>query len=120
MRLVLPPIALLALVGCSDPDYAIISERDFPSPGGQHIATIVEETYFNTTGYEKQVSLRIKGQKRPRVGNVRAYGPGDSVSIAWNSPTGLTVQYTYETKRPGPAPTNIGGISVTFVEAQRP
>ena len=119
MRSVLLSIAMVTLVGCSEPDYAVISERDFPSPDGQHIATVVEETYFNTTGYEKQVSVRRRGQKRPRIGNVTGYGPGDSVSVAWSSSTGLTVRYTYETKRPGPAPTNIIGVTVTFVEEQR-
>ncbi len=119
MRSDLTVLAVMALAGCSDPDYAVISERDFPSPDGKHIATVVEETYFNTTGYEKAVSLRQTGQQRPRIGNVRRYGPGDSVSVAWSSPTDLTVYYTDEIKGPGLASTNINGITVTFVEVER-
>jgi hypothetical protein len=102
------------VVGCSGPDYAVVSEQDFPSPDGSLVANIVEETYFNTTGYEKQLSLRRCGEKRPRIGNVRAYGPGDTVSAEWSSPTGLVVHYTYETPRPGPLATNIYGVSITF------
>ena len=120
MRIALITMLAAALVGCSEQDYAVVTERDFPSPDGSLVATVVEETYFNTTGYEKQVSLRHRGEQRPRIGNVRGYGPGDTVSVEWTSPTGLLVHYTYETPRPGPTPTNILGVTVTFGESRSP
>lgn len=102
------------LAGCSGQDHAVVSERDLPSPDGVLVASIVEETHFNTTGYEKQLSLRRRGGKRPRIGNVRGYGPCDTVSMEWSSPTGLVVDYTYKTPQPGPPATNIYGATITF------
>lgn len=120
MRVAFIAMTAGALVGCSERDYAVVSERDVPSPDGTFVATIVEETYFNTTGYEKQLSLRRHGEKRPRSGNVRGFGPDDAVSVEWSSPTGLLVHYTYATPRPGPTPTNIYGVTVTFKERKSP
>jgi hypothetical protein len=120
VRFTLMTILAATFIGCSGQDYAVVSQRDFPSPDGALLASIVEETYFNTTGYEKQLSLRHYGEKRPRFGNVRSYGPGDTVAVEWSSPTGLVVHYTYETPQPGPPPTNIYGVTITFKQSSSP
>jgi hypothetical protein len=120
MRFAFVTVLAAAFIACSRQDYAVVSERDFPSPDGALVASIVEETYFNTTGYEKQVGLRHHGEKRPRFGNLGVYGPGDTVTVEWSSRTGLVVQYTYEASRPGPPPTNIFGVTIRFKQSSSP
>jgi hypothetical protein len=114
MRFVMSNLFGLLLSGCSEPDYAIVSERDFLSPDGRFVASIVEETHFNTTGYDKHIGLRKAGERRPYPGNVWRFGPGDHVAVAWTSPTSVVVQYAYEVQRDGPSSTNLLGIVVTF------
>ena len=84
---------LLLFSACDKNDYAVISERDFASPDNSRIARIIVETYFNTTGYEKRVTLRRKGQ-RPRAATlVEGFGPGDEVRLRWQGSTNLVVRY---------------------------
>ena len=108
-----------ALTGCSNPDseYAVISERDYPSPDGKHIATVLEDTHFNTTGNEVSVSLRSQGQTRPRDANVTSFEPGALAVVKWSSPTALTVYFEQPSKGSVRAATNIDGVTITFKEA---
>ena len=55
--------------------------------------------------------------KMRHPGNVTVVGPGEAIAVAWGSPTNLIVSYCYEVSRPGPATTNIDGVTVVFKEA---
>ena len=112
MRLVLPIALCLLLAGCSECD--IINVRDHASPGGQHVATVYGYNCYNTTGYAKYVDLHRAGKKMRHPGNVTAVGPDDVVAVAWASPTELVVSYCYGFSRPGPAATNIDGVTIVF------
>jgi hypothetical protein len=114
MRIVMSILYALLMAGCSEPDYAIVSERDFLSPDGRVVASLVEDTHFNTTGYDKHIGLRKIGERRPYPGNVWRFGPGDHVAIAWTSPTSVVVHYASEVQTDGPPSTNLLGIAVTF------
>jgi hypothetical protein len=114
MRWLIPLICSLLLAACSRSDYAIVSEKDFPSPDGRFVASVVEDTHFDTTGYDKHVSLRTAGQRRPHPGNVGWFGPGDEAKVTWVSPTNLLVRYAYEVQRDGPRFTNLLGVAVTY------
>jgi hypothetical protein len=104
------------MVGCAS-ECDIINVRDYPSPDGKRVATVYGYTCYNTTGYSKFVHLHRAGTKMKHPGNVTAVGPGDAVAVAWTSPTELVVSYCYEVSRPGPATTNIDGVTITFRDA---
>ena len=108
----------LALVGCSDCD--IINVRSHPSPDGQCVVTIYGYTCYDTTGYAKSVHLHRAGTKMRHPGKVTVAGPGDPVTAAWTTSTQLVVSYCYEVSRPGPATTNIDGVTITFRDAVTP
>jgi hypothetical protein len=127
--LVIPAVFLLSflVVSCESPqndgresryysECDIINVRDHVSPDGQRVATVYGNICYNTTGYDKYVDLHRAGRKMRHPGNVTAVGPGDVVSVAWTSPTELIVSYCYESLRPGPATTNIDGVTIRFKE----
>lgn len=118
MRLVYSIALCLLAVGCSS-ECDIINVRDYPSPDGQRVATIYGYTCYNTTGYSKFVHLHRAGTKMTHPGNVTAVGPDDVVSVAWASPTELVVSYFYGFSRPGPATTNIDGVTITFKDTPK-
>ncbi len=110
MRLVYSIAVCLLMVGCAS-ECDIINVRDY------RVATVYGYTCYNTTGYSKFVHLHRAGTKMKHPGNVTAVGPGDAVAVAWTSPTELVVSYCYEVSRPGPATTNIDGVTITFRDA---
>jgi len=121
MRLAFTSLVALTLLGCSDAERGVESQRDFPSPDGSFIASVVEGAGANAKGNDKHVSLRRAGERnRPYPANVWRFGPSDRVSVAWTSPTNLVVQYSYEFRRGGPPATNINGVAVTFSERLAP
>lgn len=114
-------LSVIALVGCSGPERGdIIDERQTPSPDGRYVVTVFGETFHNTTGYDRHVYLRRSGQKRGYPGNIFVAGPGDDLAVSWTSPTNLSVRYRFESRQPGPATTNIEGVTVTFSELPGP
>jgi hypothetical protein len=113
VRLVYSIALCLLLAGCAS-ECDIINVRDHASPDGQRLATVYGYTCYDTTGYAKYVDLHRAGKKMRHPGNVTVVGPGDAVSVAWLTPTQLVVSYCYETSRPGPATTNIDGVTITF------
>jgi hypothetical protein len=113
VRLVYSIALCLLMVGCGS-ECDIINVRDYPSPDGQRVATVYGYICYNTTGYDKYVDLHRARKKMRHPGNVTAVGPGEAVSVAWASPTELVVSYCYEVSRPGPATTNIDGVTITF------
>jgi hypothetical protein len=102
------------MAGCSECD--IINVQNNASSDGQHVATVYGYDCHNTTGYAKYVDLHRPGKKMRHPGNVMGVGPGDTIAVAWVSPTELVVSYFRETSRPGPATTNIDGVTITFRE----
>lgn len=115
MRLLYSIALCLLMAGCSS-DCDLINVRDYPSLDGHRVATIYGYTCHNTTGYSKFVHLHRAGTKMQHPGNVTAVGPGGAVAVAWTSPTELVVSYCYEVSRPGPATTNIDGVTIVFRE----
>lgn len=111
---------MLLFFGCSDPDNLkpeIVFQEDFSSPDVRLIANIAHETYFNTTGYDKHLSLRLTNQVRPYPGNIWHFGGGDLVAVSWTSPTNLLVRYYLDdpnTRSAVPSSTNLLGVSVSF------
>lgn len=101
----------------SDAECDIINVQDHVSPDGKRVATVYGFTCYNTTGHDKYVDLRRVSRKMRHPGNVTLAGPGDAVSVAWASPTELVVSHFYEDSRPGPATTNIDGVTITFKDA---
>lgn len=102
------------LVGCAERDYAIVSERDVPSSDGRFVASIMEDTHFNTTGYETHIGLRKASERRRHPRHVWHFGPEDYVVVAWISPTNLLVRFCCDGTH-GPQPsTNVLGVAVTF------
>jgi hypothetical protein len=102
------------LVGCAEQDYAIVSERDVPSPDGRFVASIMEDTHFNTTGDETHIGLRKAGERRRHPRRVWHFGPGDYVVVAWSSPTNLLVRFCCDGIHGAEPSTNVLGVAVTF------
>lgn len=119
VRLVFPTILVLALVGCGGSERGdIIDVRDTASPDGRYICTVFGEIFYDTTGYPRHVYLRRAGERRGYPGNVCVVPVGDDVAASWTSPTNLSVQLKFETRRAVPASTNVAGVKVTFSEAE--
>jgi len=115
MRILL--IVFLLLTGCStESDWDMVSHHDFPSPDGQHIATVFEMCCYCTTGYFPQLSVRLPGEKLGKSGNVFQGGPGDSITVRWTSQTNLVVEHHTGGKMTSHSPdfTNITGVAVNF------
>jgi hypothetical protein len=120
MRLVITTIFALVLLGCSHIRRGeIIDVRDFPSPDGRYVCTVFGEIFFDTTGYPRHIDLRHAGEKRGYPGNVYVVPVGDDVAVTWTSPTNLSVELHFETRRAVPAVTNVAGVRVTFSERAR-
>ena len=115
MRFVFSIILVLGLVGCSTEQRGdIIDVHEIPSPDGHYVCTVFGETFYNTTGYARHIYLRRAGERRGYPGNVYIVPVGDEVTVSWASPTNLSVQLTFETRRAVPASTNVAGVAVTF------
>jgi hypothetical protein len=119
MRLVIPVLLTLNLLGCGDVRQCDLKKRqDYPSPDTQHVVVVFEMCCYDTTGNYPHVSLLRAHEMLGDVGNVLQGGPGDLFSVAWTAPRSLTVQYHSDGKwvhRP-PATTNVDGITITFQE----
>jgi hypothetical protein len=117
VRLVLPVIIGVLLVGCTDrPDCDVMSEKDTPSPDGRHIATVFEVFCYDTTGYTPHAHLRRAGQKRGDHGNLLVGAPTDTFRTTWTATDSLLVEYRTDATyiHPPPASTNVDGVTVTF------
>ena len=120
MRFAFSIIVVLGLVGCSTEQRGdIIDVREFPSPDGRYVCTVFGEIFYNTTGYPRHICLRHAGEKLGYPGNVYLVPVGDGVTVSWASPTNLSVQLKFETRRAVPALTNVAGVQVTFSEMGR-
>jgi hypothetical protein len=109
-------LILLICSACRHSDYAVISEEDFASPDNSLIARVIVETYFNTTGNEKRVTLRTKGERASKATLVDGFGPGEEVRVRWNGSTNLVVRTHSFTPRLGPPRKGkeIRGVTITF------
>lgn len=117
MRLVFQTILALALVGCAGSKRGdIIDVRDIPSPNGRYVCTVFGEIFYDTTGYPRHVYLRRAGEQRGYPGNVYVAPVGDDIAVSWTSPTNLSVQLKFESRRAVPASTNVAGVAITFSE----
>jgi hypothetical protein len=117
MRLVIPALLTLSLIGCGDERHCDLMKRqDYPSPDTRHVAVVFEMCCYDTTGFYPHVSLLRPRQKLGDNGNVLNGGPGDVFSVAWTAPRSLLVQYrpSGEWVRHPPPTTNIDGITITF------
>jgi hypothetical protein len=120
MRIALPTILVLVLVGCSTSKRGdIIDVRDIPSPDGRYVFTVFGEIFYDTTGYPRHIYLRRAGEERGYPGNVYIVHVGDDVTVSWTSPTNLSVSLSFETRHAIPAATNVAGVSVSFSEMTR-
>src|SRR6266550_3359039 len=120
MRLVLPTILILAIMGCSTSERGdIIDVKNLPSADGRYVCTVFGEIFYNTTGYPRHIYLRRAGEKRGYPSNVCIVPVGDSATVSWTSPTNLSVSLGFETRRAVPAATNVAGVSVVFSELRR-
>ncbi len=117
MRLVIPALLTLTLMGCGDERHCDLMKRqDYPSPDAQHVAVVFEMCCYDTTGFYPHVSLLRPRQKLGDIGNVLIGGPGDVFSVEWTAPQSLLVQYRPSgewIRHPTPT-TNIDGITITF------
>lgn len=102
--------------GCRHNDYAVISQEDFASPDNSLIARVIVETYFNTTGYEKRLTVRAKGERPSNATLVEGFGPGDEVRIRWNGSTNLVVRtHSFPPRLDAPRKAKeIRGVTITF------
>lgn len=117
MRVVLPTILALALVGCADSKRGdIIDVRDIASPDGRYVCTVFGEIFYDTTGYPRHIYLRPAGERRGYPGNVYVVPVGDDVAVSWTTPTNLSIRLSFETRRAVPDSTNVAGVKVTFSE----
>jgi len=80
-------------------DWDLISQKDFPSPDGQRVATVFEMSCYCTTGDFPQLTVHRPGEKIGKNGNVLQGGPADVITVKWSSPTNLLVKFTM-TRRP--------------------
>jgi len=120
MRFAFSIIVVLGLVGCSTEQRGdIIDEREFPSSDGRYVCTVFGETFYNTTGYSRHIYLRRTGEQRGYPGNVYIVPVGDGLTVSWASPTNLSVQLKFETRRAVPVSTNVAGVQVTFCEMEQ-
>jgi len=120
MRVALPTILALVLVGCSTSERGdVIDVRDIPSPDGRYVCTVFGETFHNTTGYAQHIYLRHAGEECGYPGNVYILPVGDDVAISWTSPTNLSVALSFETRHIVPVNTNVAGVTVAFSEMTR-
>src|SRR4051794_20889320 len=84
MRLVIPALVILSLLGCAyRPHCDLMKRQDFPSPDTQYVAVVFEMCCYDTTGYYPHVSLLRQKQKLGKIGNVLSGGPGDVFSVVW-------------------------------------
>lgn len=97
----------------------IIDVHDFPSPDGRLVCTLFGEIFYDTTGYPRHVDLHRAGEKHGYPGNVCIVPVGNSVEVAWTSPSNLSVKLRFETRGVVPPCTNIMGVTVTFSELPR-
>ena len=116
MRVCLPVLLCLGLIGCSESNWDMVSQQDIPSPDGRYVATLFEMCSYNTTGDWPQISLRRPGQRLGSIGNVLAGGPGDRFAARWISPRDLAVEYRTASvwQSYPPSSTNIDGVTITF------
>jgi hypothetical protein len=117
MRLLLLTFFTLTLAGCAGSKRGdIIDTRDMPSPDGRYVCTVFGETFYDTTGYTRHIYVRRAGEQRGYPGNVYVVPVGDDVAISWTSPTNVSVQLKFETRRAFPNSTNVAGVEITFSE----
>ena len=117
MRLIIPALLTLGLIGCGyERQCDLIKRHDYPSPDAQHVAVVFEMCCYDTTGFYPHVSLLRPRQKIGDIGNVLHGGPGDVFSVAWTAPRSLRVEYrpSGEWIRHPPTTTNIDGVAITF------
>ena len=94
-------------------DWDLISQKDFPSPDGQRVATVFEMNCYCTTGDFPQLTVHRPGEKIGKNGNVLQGGPADVITVKWSSPTNLPVKFTHDTKAIGsPTVTNFAGVLI--------
>src|SRR3954451_24143619 len=112
MRIVIPVLVILSLLGCSDrPECDLVKRQDFPSPDTQYVAVVFEMCCYDTTGYYPHVSLLRQKQKLGKIGNVLSGGPGDVFSVVWTGLRSLHLESQPEGQwsRHPPATTNMDG-----------
>jgi len=116
MRLHVPALFSLCLLGCADHHCDLMKREDFPSPDGKHVAAVFEMCCYDTTGYYPRVSVLRARQKLDGSGNVFSGGPGDLVTVSWTAADSLLLEYRVaeEFVSPLPASTNIDGVTVTL------
>jgi len=117
MRLVIPALLSLCLLGCGYRRHCDLMKRqDFPSPDGQHVAVVFEMCCYDTTGFYPHVSVLRPREKLGDTGNVLSGGPGDSFTVSWTAADRLLLQYRPdgEYAYPPPASTNVHGVAVTL------
>jgi hypothetical protein len=105
---------IVFLVGCSESRWEMVSRRDIPAPGGNHIATIFEMSSFNTTGNFPQLSIRRAGTKLGKIGNVLQAAQDEVIEASWTSPTELVVKYQGRSEHPSTV--QVDGVRITFVD----
>lgn len=117
VRLVLWIFCALVVVGCTGTKRGdIIDVKDLSSPDGRYVCTVSGEIFYDTTGYTRHIYLRRSGERRGYQANVYIVPVGDDVAVSWTSPTNLSVQLKFETRRVVPASTNVAGVQITFAE----
>ena len=122
MRLYIPAVIILCLLGCStNRQCDVIKRQDFASPDGRHIAVLFEMCCYDTTGFYPHVSLLRPDQKLGKAGNVLSGGPGDSFTVSWKSSDSLFLEYRSdgEFAYPLPTSTSIDGVTVTLKRLQK-